>query len=240
MKLGKLLSPVLERKGDLLTKYRETMVRRDKVSIYNPLTLLTRYFVNSYPFGSRTAENSFSRSCEGEVVEVGLIQPGESQRGVCEGGIMVQEKIKLLRAAYRRFSVDLQLGGGDQAVRQVKIISPQGRRVPRGRIVVEEGERIWECRVWESRHLYHALDAWTISETILTQLQALGVDRIRFVVVDQDRESYEITLEEFLARAAPLDQSGWTKRTEEQYALSRRLWFWKKRESAARQLQLEL
>lgn len=121
---------------------------------------------------------------------------------------------------------------------QVTVLSPQGRRIPRGQIVVEDGGRIWETRVRESRHLYRARDAWTISETILAQLRDLGVGRIRFVVVDRGGEICEVSLSEFLKLAEPLDQSGWKRKTEKQLALPRR--FWDRRESAQAQRQLAL
>ncbi len=120
-------------------------------------------------------------------------------------------------------------------MRQITVIVG-GWSIPRGRIVVEDGVCIWETRVRESRHLYRALDAWTVSESILAQLRDLGVDRIRYVVTDRDGESYEVPLSEFLERAEPLDQSGWAKRTEEQWALPRR--FWQRWESTVRQLAL--
>lgn len=114
-----------------------------------------------------------------------------------------------------------------------------GRYIPRGKVVIDPDDvRTWECRVREFKHLYRRFDAWTVSEEILRQLRDLGIRRIRYVVVDRGGESYEVELSEFLKRAKPLDQSGWTKRTEEQWALPRR--YWEKRESARKQLALQL
>lgn len=123
-------------------------------------------------------------------------------------------------------------------MRQVTVVSPDGREIPRGKLLVEDGVRIWETKVRESRHLFRALDAWTVSGTILRQLQDLSVDRIRFVAVDTG-EIYEVGLSEFIQRAEPLDQSGWSTRTETQYALTRKHWELKQG-SAQKQLQLAL
>ncbi len=90
----------------------------------------------------------------------------------------------------------------------------------------------------ESKHLYRRMDAWTLSATILTQLQDLEVERIRLIVADQGGEIYQVSLAAFLNRAEPLDQSEWCQRTEEQYALPRR--FWERRENAHKQLALQL
>ncbi len=114
-----------------------------------------------------------------------------------------------------------------------------GRRIPRGRIVVDpDGSRTWECRVRERKHLYRAFDAWTISETVLKQLNDLNIGRIRLIVVDRDGEIYEVDLETFKSLAEELDQSGWKLATERQYALPRRLW--RKRGAVGRQLALQL
>lgn len=128
---------------------------------------------------------------------------------------------------------------------QVTVPGPQGRRIKRGQIKVENGVRIWETRVQAYRrdgrpkHLFAAQDAWTLSSTILGQLQELGVDRVRFVATDLS-ETYQISLSEFFRLAEPLDQSKWSGRTEKQYALPRKYWE-KTRESAnRRQLALQL
>jgi hypothetical protein len=122
-------------------------------------------------------------------------------------------------------------------MREITVLRADGQVIPRGRIVVDrDGLRTWECRVRESKHLYKRLDAWTVSKVILKQLQDLGVERIRFIVLDQGGEIYEVSLAEFLELAEPLDQSGWKQETEPQYGLARR--HWQKRESAVRQLAL--
>ena len=112
-----------------------------------------------------------------------------------------------------------------------------GRRVPRGRIRVESGRRIWQCKVTERRHLFKAKDAWTLSDTVLKQLIAFGVDLIR-LRVRETGEIYEIELDKFLSDAEELDQSGWRQVTERQYGLPRR--YWKRRRSRVRQLSLQL
>lgn len=88
----------------------------------------------------------------------------------------------------------------------------------------------------ERKHLYRHLDAWTVSETILKQLQDLEVTRIRLVVTDQAGEIYEVALDKFVELAEPLDQSGWRQQTEAQYALARRRW--ERRGNPAKQLAL--
>jgi hypothetical protein len=122
-------------------------------------------------------------------------------------------------------------------MRQITVIA-DGRSIPRGRILSGNGERIWETKVRESKHLFKRMDSWTISESILAQLRDLEIGRIRFVVTDKGGESYEVSLSEFLERAEPLDQSEWARKTEAQYALPRR--FWQRRESAQKQLALPL
>ncbi len=124
-------------------------------------------------------------------------------------------------------------------MRQVTVVGPEGRTILRGKIVVEDGVRIWETKVRESRHLFRALDAWTLSETILRQLQDLEVERIRLIVADRDGEIYEVSVADFLKQAELLDQSTWSNRTEEQYALPRKHWELK-RGSTHRPLQLAL
>jgi len=90
-----------------------------------------------------------------------------------------------------------------------------GKRMPRGRVIVDpDGVKTWETRVRESKHLYRALDAWTISETILGQLEDLHVGRIRFVVADRNNEIYEVSLDKFRSLAQELDQTGWRSATE--------------------------
>jgi len=123
-------------------------------------------------------------------------------------------------------------------MRQITVF-PDGKRIPRGKIVVDDDDvRTWETRVRESKHLFRALDAWTVSETVLRQLVELRVGRIRYVVADRDGEIYEVDLDKFRALAQELDQSGWKAATEVQYALPRRLW--KRRESAHKQLALQI
>lgn len=118
-------------------------------------------------------------------------------------------------------------------------ISANGKRIPRGKIVVDpDGVKTWETHVTESRHLFKAKDAWTVSETILTQLQELGVGRIRYIITDSNDEVYEVDMLKFMTLAAVLDQDGWKATTEEQYALPRRLW--RKRGSRLEQLALPL
>ncbi len=124
-----------------------------------------------------------------------------------------------------------------------------GRRLPCGRLVYEDGALVWERKVTEQRHLFRwgrawdgseVRDAWTLGEHILAQLRRLGVDRIRYVCTDYKPEMiYEVGVEDFLRQARELDQSEWAQGTEPQWALPRRLWAKRVRRST-RQLALAL
>jgi len=116
------------------------------------------------------------------------------------------------------------------------VVLRDGRRIPRGKIVEDaDGALIWETRVRESRHLFRRLDAWTLSETVLNQLIARGVERIR-LRVKETGEIYEVDLLRFATEAEELDQSGWRSATERQYALPRHKW--ERKESGVKQLSL--
>ena len=114
------------------------------------------------------------------------------------------------------------------------VVLKDGRRLPCGRLVYEDGCLVWERRVTEQRHLFRwgrawdgseVKDAWTVGEDILGQLRRLGVDRIRYVCVDCEPEAvYEVGVEDFLRQARELDQSEWSNGLEPQWALPRKLW----------------
>lgn len=128
---------------------------------------------------------------------------------------------------------------------QVKVGRPDGRKVKRGKIKDESERRVWETRVraykedGSPKHLFAARDAWTLSSTILRQLQALAVDEVRFVATDLG-ETYEVQLREFINRADPLPQKGWGKQTEKQFALARRFWVKTRESEQPKQLALAL
>jgi len=116
------------------------------------------------------------------------------------------------------------------------LILRDGRRIPRGKIVEDaDGKLTWETQVRESRHLFRKLDAWTLSDTILKQLIAKGVERIR-LRVRETGEIYECDLMFFAREAEELDQTGWKEATERQYALPRHKW--ERKESGVKQLSL--
>lgn len=130
-------------------------------------------------------------------------------------------------------------------MRQITVLK-DGKKLPCGRLVYEDGVLVWERKVTEQRHLFRfgrawdgseVRDAWTLGEQILGQLRALGVERIRYVC---DDEVYEVSVEDFLRQAKELDQSEWAQGTEPQWALPRRLWGKRTREGALRQLALPL
>lgn len=161
--------------------------------------------------------------------------------GAFDGGSMFDEGNGSIRTGLARLFSHRRL----MLVSRVTVITPRGHRIKRGKIIDEEGIRVWETRVQAYRadgrpkHLFVSRDAWTLSSTILGQLQELGVDRVRFVATDLS-ETYQISLSEFFRLAEPLDQSKWSGRTEKQYALPRKYWE-KTRESAnRRQLALQL
>ncbi|GEM_PF-2404791 len=129
-------------------------------------------------------------------------------------------------------------------MREVTVLK-DGKRLPCGRLLYEDGVLSWERRV-SARHLFRrgrawdgseVRDAWTIGEQLLAQLRELGVRRIRYVTRD---EIYEIEVDDFLRQARELDQSEWAHTTEPQWALPRKFWEKRTREGAHRQLQLQL
>ena len=116
------------------------------------------------------------------------------------------------------------------------VILRDGRRIPRGRIVEDaDGKLTWQTQVSESKHLFRRLDAWTLSDTILQQLIARGVERIR-LKVRETGEIYECDLMFFATEAEELDQAGWRSATERQYALPRHKW--ERKGSGVKQLSL--
>ena len=116
------------------------------------------------------------------------------------------------------------------------VVLRDGRRIPRGRLVEDDnGQLTWEAWVRESKHLFRRLDAWTLSETVLQQLIARGVERIR-LRVRETGEIYEVDLIRFATEAEELAQSGWKSATERQYALPRHKW--ERKESGVKQLSL--
>lgn len=119
-------------------------------------------------------------------------------------------------------------------------IDLNGRRIPRGRIVKSaDGTLTWETQVREDRHLFRTKDAWTLTDTVLKQLIAYGVERIRLKVRDTG-EIYEVELKTFLNEAEKLDQTGWKAHTERQFALPRDEWHLVSPAQPARQLALAL
>lgn len=116
------------------------------------------------------------------------------------------------------------------------VILRDGRRIPRGRIIEDpDGTLTWETHVRESKHLFRRLDAWTLSDTVLKQLIARGVERIR-LRVRETGEIYEVDLTKFAMEAEELDQTGWRSATERQYALPRHKW--ERKGIGAKQLSL--
>ncbi len=133
-------------------------------------------------------------------------------------------------------------------MRQVTVLK-DGRRLPCGRLVYEDGRLVWERRVTEQRHLFRwgrawdgseVRDCWTVGEQILAQLRRLGVKLIRYICTDcEPEEVYEVGVEDFLRQARELDQSEWAQGTEPQWALPRKLWA-RRVLGSARQLALPL
>jgi hypothetical protein len=70
-----------------------------------------------------------------------------------------------------------QKDGGSETV---YLNTPQGVRNV-GRIFTENGERILEKHVTESKHLHRAFNAWGIDAELLRTLPGRGVDGIRIV-----------------------------------------------------------
>jgi len=128
-------------------------------------------------------------------------------------------------------------------MREVTVLKG-GRTVPCGKLIHEDSVLVWERRVSKTRHLFRVgrardgsevRDAWTLGAMLLAQLRALGVERIRYIC---GPDIYEISMRDFLQRAKELDQSDWQHTTEAQWALPRKLW--EKRESAQKQLALQI
>lgn len=101
----------------------------------------------------------------------------------------------------------------------VVTIVANGQRIPRGKLIVEAGGTcVSEVRVSEECYPFCERDAWTLSETVLKQLVAFGVDLVRLRV----REAGELLV--FLKEAEKLDRRGWRFQTERQFALPRSKW----------------
>jgi len=69
---------------------------------------------------------------------------------------------------------------------------------PIGFYSVENGKAVWTRKVSLDRHLLRIRNAWTINRPILDQLQADGVEMVRYV---SEAGTYEVGLEEFLEHA---------------------------------------
>ncbi len=98
--------------------------------------------------------------------------------------------------------------------------SPKPIRVPGGRVigrVIEEaGRRVFVRHVTWARHFFRLGDGWSLSASVLAQLERHGVSLIRYF--DDDRGIWEVALADLL-RLAERRHYG-----EEQFILPRARW----------------